>query len=123
MIKLQIFGFILRWLASSIGMYFCITWLGTVSPDTLSAQPTGWWLYAVAGLIFSIINSVVKPLLKVITLPLAILTMGISTLVINTIMVILTINLLPGVEMDFWGAFFSSLILSLVNGVLNFLIR
>lgn len=123
MIKLQLLAFVLRWLASSIGMYFCITWLGTVSPEAIAAQPTAWWLYAVAGLIFSVINSIIKPLLKVIALPLAILTMGISTLVINTIMVVITIHLLPGVEMDFLGAFLSSLILSLINGILNFLIK
>lgn len=123
MIKMQGFAFILRWLASSIGMYLCISWLGTVTPGSQAEQTDAWILYAVAGLIFSLINSVVKPLLKIFTLPLAILTMGISTLIINTVMVAITIYLLPGVEMDFWGAMISSIVLSLINGALNFLIR
>lgn len=120
MIKKQIFIFILRWAASSLGMYLCITWFGQVNSTEAFSAP--WVLYVVAGLIFSIVNSVVKPLIKMLALPLAIITMGVSTLIINTAMVILTIYLLPGVEMGFWGAFFSSLILSLVNAGLNFFI-
>lgn len=121
MIKKQILVFILRWAASSLGMYLCITWFGTVnSTETFSAP---WVLYVVAGLIFSLVNSIIKPLVKMLALPLAIVTMGISTLVINTAMVILTIYLLPGVEMGFWGAFCSSLILSFINAIMTFLIN
>ena len=120
MIKKQILVFILRWAASSLGMYLCITWFGTVNAAETFSTP--WVLYIVAGLIFSLVNSIVKPLVKMLALPLVIVTMGISTLVINTAMVVLTIYLLPGVEMDFWGAFCSSLILSLVNAVMTFLV-
>ncbi len=120
MIKKQILVFIIRWAVSSLGMYFCITWFGQVNSTEAFSAP--WVLYVVAGLIFSIVNSIVKPLVKMFALPLAILTMGISTLVINTAMVILTIYLLPGVEMDFWGAFCSSLILSVVNAIMTFFI-
>ncbi len=122
MIKKQLFAFILRWAASSFGMYLCITWFGTVSPESQATFTEPWMLYVVAGLIFSLVNSIVKPLAKLVALPLAILTMGISTVVINTVMVILTIYLLPGVEMEVWGALVSSIILSLVNGVINFVI-
>lgn len=121
MIKKQLFVFLLRWLVSSLGMYLCITWFGKVSSTESFAAP--WVLYAVAGLIFSLVNSIIKPIVKMLALPLAILTMGISTLVINTGMVILTIFLLPGVEMDFWGAFFSSLILSSANAILTVFIN
>lgn len=38
-------------------------------------------------------------------------------------MVILTIYLLPGVEMDIWGAVLSSIIMSVINAVMNFLIN
>lgn len=119
MIKKQIAIFILRWVASSLGMYLCITWLGTVSPNTSASFEQPWMLYALAGLIFSLVNSIVKPLVKLLALPLAILTMGISTIIINTAMVVLTIYLLPGVEMDIWGAVISSIVLSVINSVLN----
>ncbi len=122
MIKRQIIVFLLRWLASSVGMYFCITHLGTINPESSATFSEEWILFAVAGLIFSVINTVIKPLIKMLTLPLAILTMGISTLIVNTAMVVLTIYLLPSVEMDFWGAFLSSILLSAINYVLNLFI-
>lgn len=120
MIKKQILLFAIRWAVSSLGMWLCITWFGQVSSTEAYSEP--WLLYVVAGLIFSVINSIIKPIVKTLALPLAMLTMGISTLVVNTAMVILTIYLLPGVEMDFWGAFCSSLILSAGNAVLTLLI-
>ncbi len=122
MIKRQIFTFLLRWLASSLGMYLCITWLGTVTSESQEVFAESWLLYAAAGLIFSLVNSIVKPIIKVLALPLAILTMGISTIIINTAMVVITIYLLPGVEMSFWGAFISSAVLSVINAVLNLII-
>lgn len=121
MIKMQIFGFILRWLASSIGMYFCITWFAEVKPDPATTENI-WIFYGIAGLIFSIFNSIIKPIIKIFALPLAILTMGLSTLVINVIIVAITIHLLPGVEMSFWPAVLSSLVMSIINAILNFLI-
>ncbi len=122
MIKKQIFTFLLRWIASSFGMYLCITWLGTITPESQETFSNIWLLYIAAGLIFSLINSIVKPLVKIFTLPIAILTMGISTIIINTAMVVITIALLPGVEMGFWGAFVSSAIMSVINAVLNLII-
>ena len=122
MIKKQIFTFLLRLLVYSLGMYLCINWLGTISPDSSETFAEPWMLFAAAGLIFSLVNSIVKPLIKMLALPLAILTMGISTIIINTAMVILTIYLLPGVEMDFWGAFVSSSVMSVINAVLNLII-
>lgn len=122
MIKRQLLVFILRWVASSLGMYLCITWLGTINPEAGETFSESWILFAVAGLIFSLINSIVKPLIKVFALPLAVLTMGISTVIINTVMVVLTIYLLPGVEMDIWGAIISSIVMSVINAVLNIIV-
>lgn len=117
MIKQQFLIFILRWIASSFGMFLCISWFGTVDPSQTFSAP--WVLYVVAGLIFSLVNSFIKPLIKMMALPLAILTMGVSTIIINTLMVVVTIYLLPGVEMDLLGAALSSLILSAINAALN----
>ena len=115
MIKRQILVFLLRTVVSIFGMWLCITLFGHVESR---ADAT---LFVFAGVIFSLINSVVKPLAKTLALPLAIFTMGISTILINIAMLALTIYLLPGVSMDFWGVFWSSLILSLINSLANLL--
>lgn len=115
MIKRQILVFLLRTAVSIFGMWLCITLFGHVESRADAA------LFVLAGVIFSLINSIVKPLAKTLALPLAIFTMGISTILINIAMLALTIYLLPGVSMDFWGVFWSSLILSLINSLANLL--
>lgn len=116
MIKNQIFVFILRWAVSSAGMWLCITLFGHLSGES------SFWLYVVAGLIFSLVNSVVKPLATLISLPLIIFTLGIFVLIINTAMVGLTIWILPDVEIGFGGALLSALTMSLINYLVNFLV-
>lgn len=113
MIKRQILVFVLRTLVLIGGMWLCITLFGTVD------NPSDAIPFVLAGIIFSLINSIVKPLAKLLTLPLAILTMGISTLAINVALLALTIYLLPGISMEFWGVFWSSIILSLINSLAN----
>lgn len=117
MIKKQILGFILRWAGSSVGMWLCITWFGTVNPAETFSAP--WVLYLVAGLVFSLVNAIIKPLVQVLALPLAIFTLGLSTIIINVAMVALVVYLLPGVEMGLLGFVFSSIIMSILNGLVN----
>ena len=116
MVKQQLIVFLLRWLASTLGMWLCIDLFGEVNRET------NLLFYIIAGLIFSLVNSIVKPLAKTFALPLIILTSGVAMILVNIAMVALTIWLLPGVEMDFWQAAFSSLILSLINWLVNFLV-
>jgi putative membrane protein len=117
MIKQQVLVFILRWIISSVAMWLCIELFGTVSSD-----PSSFWLYLTAGLIFSLINSIVKPLATILALPLIILSMWIFTILLNVAMVALAIWLLPDVQMDFWGIFWSTIIISLINSLVNLLV-
>ena len=114
MIKRQIAGFIFQWILSTFGMWVCINLFGTIT-----GQAT-WQLYVLAGLVFSIVNSIVRPLATIFSLPLIVFTLGIFTIFVNTAMIGLTIWLLPSVSMDFWGAVLSSLVMTLINGVVNF---
>ena len=118
MIRKQILVFILRWLISSCGMWFVINWFGTIDNNVSG----GFWLYIVAGLIFSLVNSIVRPLTTLLSLPLIILSMGIFTLLINVAMMALTIWILPGVRISFWGAFAGTITMAVVNGLINFLV-
>ena len=114
MIKKQLLGFLARWILSSFGMWICITLFGKIYGDS------SFWLFVLAGLIFSVANSLVRPLMTLMALPLIVFTMGLFTLVINIAIVGLAIWLTPNVTMDFAGALLSSLVMSLVNGVVNF---
>ncbi len=116
MIKKQILLFLLRWGVSSLAMWVCI------SLFAISHGEHNIWYYIIAGLVFSLVNSVVKPLATMMALPLIIVTMGIFTLILNIGMVALTFWILPDVQVDFWGIVFSVAVISIINSLVNFLI-
>lgn len=118
MVKRQILSFLLRWLVSSVAMYVCINFFGSFR-DGSEAMRSSFWLYATAGLIFSIINTVVKPVATIIALPFIFLTLGLFTILVNAAMVGLTVWILPDVQMTFGGAICSCLLISLINFLVN----
>ena len=117
MIKKQIALFLLRWLVSSTAMWICITWFGTITEGAETV-----WIFIAAGLIFSLANTIVKPILTILALPFIILTMGIFVLILNAIIVSLTIWLIPGVQMTFPAAILSSIVISVINLLVNLLV-
>lgn len=111
MIKRQIFFFILRWLVAGVGMWICISLFGQVE-----AAPSVW-TYVLAGLIFALVDSVVKPFVAILALPFAVLTMGLWSILLSVAMLWLTIQILPGVSMDLLGAVLSAFVMSVINGL------
>ncbi len=64
--------------------------------------------------ILAIINSFIKPLIQIITLPVNIVTLGLFSLVINALLFMLAGVITPGFEVEgFLSAFWGSIILSL----------
>jgi len=87
-----------------------------ISIDT----PTAW---IVASLVLGVLNSVVKPFLVLVTLPLTILTLGLFTLVINGIILFLMAALVSGVEIEsFWRAVLAAFLITIISAVFNALI-
>jgi len=77
----------------------------------------------VSALLLGFANSVVKPLLIVLTLPLTVLTFGSFLLVINALMVLLVAKLVRGFTVSgFWTAFFASLFIALFSLLLEALV-
>lgn len=118
MIKKQISTFLIRWLISTVAMYICINMFG-IFAEGAEWLKTSFWLYVAAGLIFSLVNSVVKPIATIFSLPLLFLTLGLFTVILNAGMVALTILIIPDVSMTFWGAIGSCLVISLINFLVN----
>jgi putative membrane protein len=84
--------------------------------DTTNGLLTALLTAAVLGLL----NALLKPLLILLTLPVTVLTLGLFLLVINALIVLLAARIVPGFHVEsFWWAIGFSLVLSLVQGVLN----
>ncbi len=76
------------------------------------------------ALVLGLLNLIVTPILKILGLPLTILTLGLFSLIINALVVLLAAKFVNGMVIDgfLWAFIFSialSLITSLLNGVLS----
>ncbi|MEW6002745.1 MAG: phage holin family protein [Nitrospirota bacterium] len=85
-----------------------------------------WWKMIIIGAIFGVINSIIKPLMKILALPLIVLTLGLFTLVINAFVLSITAalsgSLNLGLHIDgFWPAFWGALIVSIVSTLLSWI--
>jgi putative membrane protein len=70
----------------------------------------------VAPIVIGLINATVGFLIKILTLPLTVLTLGIFWLIINALMLQLAAAIVPGFYVaGFWSAFFGAIVLSLVS--------
>ena len=110
--KRQFFVFLFRWAMNSFGIWISLRLLGTMSDG-------GLLTFVLTGLIFSIINSILKPIIVILSLPAILLTLGLFTLIINGLMVYLAIVLAPNVSITFGDAIIAGIILSLVNYIVS----
>ena len=80
------------------------------------------------ALVFGVINATLRPLARILTFPIIILTLGIFALVINGLMLWLTSSLSEALGLGFqvngfWSAFFGSLVVSVISMALSFAVR
>ena len=114
--------FAIRWLINAVALYAAV-WI--VPGINYRGDWTGiLWLALIIGLL----NALVRPLLKFLTCPLIILTLGLFTIVINTGMLLLTrtIGQSLGIGLmveDFWAALLGSLVMSIVSIVMSLIFR
>ena len=72
--------------------------------------------FFLAGIILTLVNLMIRPVLIILTIPLNLLTLGVFTVIINTWMIMLTSGLLPGFNVPGFGvALLVSLMVSLAN--------
>ena len=115
--KAQFLVFLLRWALTTLGFWVAFRLLGT-GYDNVDVT-AGTWGFLFAGLIFSVINSLFKPLLVIVSLPAILLTLGLFTIIVNGIIVYVSLALAPGVAMSFGNSIVTGIILSLVNYIVN----
>ncbi len=68
------------------------------------------------AVVLGIINLFIKPIVKFITLPITVLTLGISSLFVNALFVVIAARIVPGFYISgFWSAFWFAIALSLIT--------
>ena len=79
------------------------------------------WVSALgAAFLLGIVNAILRPIFVLLTLPLTLVTLGLFLLIINALMIWLVAGLVGGFHVSgFWGAFFGSILISLISWVFS----
>ncbi|MGK5698037.1 phage holin family protein [Streptomyces sp. URMC 128] len=116
-------NFVVKTIANA-GALAVAVWL--LDKITLTGDSTGKkaGTLIIVALIFGLVNFLVKPVVKLLSLPLLILTLGLFTLVVNALMLLLTSWLADKLDLSFhvegfWTAVLGGLIISVVSWALH----
>ncbi len=117
--------FILRWAINAVALYVAVA---VLQGRGITPQSTNWLAFIWLALIFGLVNAILRPILKLLTCPLIILTLGLGTLLINTLLFYLAgvigSNFGVGFTVEgFVPAFLGALIVSVVSFVLNLILK
>jgi len=119
--------FIVRWAMNALALYVAVVVVNNTIGGIHLDNPH-WQAYIWMALIFGLVNALLRPLLKFLTCPLILLTLGLFTLVINTFLFYLTgylgsfFNVGFTLE-NFWTALLGSVIVSLVSIFLSIFVQ
>jgi putative membrane protein len=110
-------------------MRLLITWL--INAAALMALPylmhsvevSSLGTALIAALVLGLVNTLIRPLLVILTLPVTLLSMGLFILVINALLFWLVANLVGGFQVaGFWSAFLAAILYSIISWALSTLL-
>ena len=111
--KLTTMNFLLRILISAVVAFGLSQILSGIHIDSM-------WTAIVLAIVLAIFNTLLKPILVLLTLPITILTLGLFLLVINAVIILLGSKFVDGFSVDgFWWAFLFSILLSFVTSIIT----
>jgi putative membrane protein len=120
---------LIRWFINAVALAAAAYLVPMIIPNgiVVAGEPA-WLSVVIMALIFGLINALIRPLLKLVTCPLILLTLGLFTLIINGLMLWLASWI--GQQLDlgfvvngFWAAVLGALIISVVSFVLSLIFR
>ncbi len=116
---------IIRWITTSLALFAAAYLVAGIHVES----PEAWKIYAVMAIILGLVNAVIRPVLKVLSCPLIVLTLGLFVLIVNAVSFLLASSIAVNwfhvgfyVD-DFWAALLGSLIVSAVSIFVNMLLK
>jgi putative membrane protein len=111
---------LLRWVINAAAVYVAIRLVEGIRAEG------GWAVYFWVALILGLVNAVISPIIKALTCPLILLTLGLFTLVINGLMLWLASVIAEALGIGFYvdgfvAAFLGALVISVISFVLSVL--
>ncbi len=112
---------LIRLLCNAVALWVAATWVDGI-------RHTGpWTTFLLVALVFGVVNTLVRPVLKLLTFPLLILTLGLFTFVLNALMLWLTSVVSAGLGLGFHvdgfgAAFWGALVVTVVSTLLSWVV-
>lgn len=117
MLPSPILRLLIRWLVCSLGLWIAANILST------NIHYGSLYVIVIAGLVLALINTVLKPILVILSLPAIVLSLGIFMVVINGFTVFLVSEIYKPLHIsNFWAAIFAGLVIGLVNYLVSVII-
>jgi len=131
---------LIKILVNAVGVYAAIQIVPQIhfpAAEDLSKLGENWWKLLAVALILALINSYLKPILKILSFPITLLTMGLFALVLNALLLLLVAWVSSQVHLGFTiggfppdftadsfiGALLGSIVISIVSVLLNLVNR
>jgi putative membrane protein len=107
---------LLVWLINALSLLAVSYLLPSVSVDSI-------YVALLTALVLGLVNTLIRPLLLLVTLPLSVLTLGLFTLVINGLLFWFVASFVEGFRVGgFWSAFWGAIVYSLISSVATWLL-
>ena len=102
-------------------------WVAVAIVPGLRWSGEEWWKFLLVAVAFSLVNSYLKPILRILTLPISLITMGLFLLVLNALLLMLTAAISDQLKLgftvaDFWAALLGSIVISIVGWILSMVV-
>ena len=107
--------FVVRWFVCGLGLWIAA---GVLGPDRI-AYGGELGVIVIAGLVLAIINTILKPLVVLLSLPALLFSLGLFMVVINALMVLLASELYGQLSVEGFG---SALVAGIIIGLVNYLV-
>ncbi|CAN5642844.1 phage holin family protein [soil metagenome] len=110
----SLYRFLIRWFVSSLGLWIAA---GLLGGERISYESIP--VIVIAGLILALVNTVIKPIIVILSLPAILLSLGLFMIVINGLMVLMVSWLYPQLVV---AGFVPAMIAGMVIGLVNYLV-
>ncbi len=107
--------FLVRWFVCSLGLWIAAGLLG----DGRINYQDQIGVVIIAGLVLAIVNTIIKPIIVVLSLPAILFSLGLFMIVINALMVLLASRLYTNLEVESFG---TALLAGIIIGLVNYLV-
>ncbi len=117
--KTPLARFLIRWLVCGLGL-----WIAAGLLSKSINYNNGVEVLVIAGLLLAIINTILKPVLVILSLPAIVLTLGLFMIIINGLTVFLVSKLYHPLHVtNFWAAIFAGMVIGLVNFLVGAILK